>query len=187
MQHQQLHTSCQTSQSQEQPQCQSMPYPSIYITPDSCGSSSKSNYVSQQQQPLPYLHNYCSNKYHHHVPGSVLPGFANSCHPNQNQTPITNNNPTPSNSILPHRIPWTASSSEPSAYPGGLEIVWREVPEECQRLLSMQDVPDSAKLRGYFTVCELINLKRSLLGRLGSLETGKLNATHKFNMYKTNI
>jgi len=60
----------------------------------------------------------------------------------------------------------SGNTGENPLFPGGLEVLWKEVPEECQKMLTPQDVPDAAKFRGYFTVCELIALKRSLTAKL---------------------
>ncbi|CAL8080978.1 unnamed protein product [Orchesella dallaii] len=57
--------------------------------------------------------------------------------------------------------------SDPASLPGGLEHLWKNVPVECQRIMTTQDIPDSARSRGYFTVFELLQLKRSLMMRLG--------------------
>ena len=70
-------------------------------------------------------------------------------------------------------LPYYASSNDQATFPGGLEVLWREVPEECQRLITPQDVPDTARFRGYFTVCELLSLKRSLMSRLTSVRNGQ--------------
>ncbi|CAL8129666.1 unnamed protein product [Orchesella dallaii] len=52
--------------------------------------------------------------------------------------------------------------------PGGLEHVWKGVPLECQWIMTLQDIPNSARCRGYFTVGELLHLKRSLMIRLAN-------------------
>ena len=70
-------------------------------------------------------------------------------------------------------MPYYASSNEQPTFPGGLEVLWKEVPEDCQRLITPQDVPETARFRGYFTVCELLTLKRSLMSRLTSVRNGQ--------------
>lgn len=67
-----------------------------------------------------------------------------------------------------------AMIQDPNAVPSGLEILWRELPVDCQKLFMQQDIPDSAKFRGYFTVAELLVLKRILQSRYAGAESAKL-------------
>jgi len=50
-------------------------------------------------------------------------------------------------------------------YPSGIDVVFKQVPSECRALLVPSDVQDSATRRGYFTVGELLELKRLLISR----------------------
>lgn len=108
-------------------------------------------------------------------------GPSSSSGPISNQTAIMTNNqnraiivPTQNGvaKIMTAAKGQVVAVSDPNAIPGGLEVLWRELPVDCQKLLVPADVPDTARLRGYFTVCELIILKRALEARyLGSVKT----------------
>lgn len=104
-------------------------------------------------------------------------GFATQTHASASSTSATPRAKTRKNldstSVLHSRIPWRPSS-EMFSY-GGLSVLWGQVPEACQKILTQHDIPDTVKVRGYFTVCELLELKRSLVGRLKSLESGKVS------------
>ncbi|XP_021946938.2 uncharacterized protein LOC110844918 isoform X2 [Folsomia candida] len=144
-----------------------------------------------QQSSMTYLNsctNYSHTHHHGNGPSSSSAFSSHVCHHHGGQFGGTTST---SSSVTSHststaggtvsnapasRMPWS-TSSEILAYPGGLEVVWREVPETCQRLITMQDVPDTARMRGYFTVCELLSLKRNLMGRLEIVEAERSQIT----------
>lgn len=116
---------------------------------------------------------------HYHVGGHIVLGSATPAPTAAVASTSTapriktrKNSAASSSALLLSRIPWR-SSSEMFAY-GGLSVLWRQVPEACQKIVTQHDIPDTVKVRGYFTVCELLELKRSLMGRLNNMEPGKI-------------
>lgn len=102
-------------------------------------------------------------------------GNINACIPSQNIAPKASSSSRLHAAALP----------DPTALPGGIEILWRELPPDCQKIMVPQDIPDSARCRGYFTVCELLVLKRGLESRfMGSVKALANSPSQKIPLNK---
>lgn len=121
------------------------------------------------------------------IPGANVPG----CIGGRNMSNGTGA-PHPCMSPIPFprvKIPSTPrvhnpSNSDPNAIPGGLEILLRELHVDCQKLMVPRDIPDSAKCRGYFTVSELLCLKRTLEARYAAGHKPPTNSTNVVDIIK---